>query len=40
MKEELAKRFDPADFEQRIYAQWEKGEFFTPDLDQIGRAHV
>jgi len=34
MKEELAKRFDPADFEQRIYAQWEKGEFFTPDLDR------
>ena len=34
MKEELAKRYDPADFEQRIYAQWEKGEFFTPDLDR------
>src|SRR5207253_4341915 len=34
MKEELAKRFDPADFEQRIYAQWEKGEYFTPILDR------
>ena len=34
MKEELAKRYDPADFEQRLYASWEKGEFFTPLLDR------
>src|SRR5437016_1250063 len=34
MKEELAKRYDPEDFEQRIYAQWEKGEFFTPLVDR------
>src|SRR5437870_12253811 len=34
MKEELAKRYDPADFEQRLYAQWEKGEFFTPLVDR------
>src|SRR5260370_5377810 len=33
MKEELAKRYDPPGFEQRIYAAWEKGEFFTPLLD-------
>ena len=34
MKEELAKRYNPAEFEQRIYAEWEKGEFFTPLLDR------
>ena len=34
MKEELAKRYNPADFEQRIYQQWEKGEFFTPLVDR------
>ncbi|MDQ6800775.1 MAG: valine--tRNA ligase [Acidobacteriota bacterium] len=34
MKEELAKRYDPADFEQRLYATWEKGAFFTPLLDR------
>src|SRR6202165_4753853 len=33
MKEELAKRYAPADFEQRLYAAWEKGEFFTPEND-------
>src|SRR5438552_1437510 len=33
MKEELAKRYDPADFEQRLYKKWEEGEFFTPLLD-------
>jgi len=34
MKEELAKRYNPADFEQRLYADWEKREFFTPLLDR------
>ena len=34
MKEELAKRYDPADFEQRLYASWEKGEYFTPLVDR------
>jgi valyl-tRNA synthetase len=34
MKEELAKRYNPAEFEQRLYASWEKGEFFTPLLDR------
>ncbi len=34
MKDELAKRYDPAEFEQRIYGDWEKGEFFTPILDR------
>src|SRR5438067_2300537 len=33
MKEELPKRYNPPDFAQRIYAAWEKGEFFTPLLD-------
>src|SRR3954447_16804306 len=30
MKQELAKRYEPKDFEKRIYDQWEKGEYFTP----------
>jgi valyl-tRNA synthetase len=34
MKEELATRYEPADFEQRIYAFWEKGGYFTPCLDR------
>src|ERR1051325_915057 len=33
MKEELAKRYEPRDFEQKLYAFWEHGEFFTPLLD-------
>src|SRR5688572_30012577 len=34
MKEELATRYEPADFEQRIYAHWEKGGYFTPCVDR------
>src|ERR1051326_3132427 len=33
MKQELAKRYDPAQFEQTLYERWERGEFFTPLLD-------
>jgi valyl-tRNA synthetase len=33
MKEELAKRYEPEAFEQRIYAMWEAGSYFTPDAD-------
>jgi valyl-tRNA synthetase len=33
MPEELAKRYEPKEFEQRLYAFWERGEFFTPDPD-------
>src|SRR6266542_530716 len=33
MKEELAKRYEPAQFEQKLYEQWERGEFFTPLQD-------
>ncbi|HEX7704856.1 MAG TPA: valine--tRNA ligase [Thermoanaerobaculia bacterium] len=33
MKEELEKRYDPASFEQRIYATWEKEGYFTPIAD-------
>jgi valyl-tRNA synthetase len=33
MKEELAKRYEPTEFEQRIYAFWEKGGYFTPASD-------
>src|SRR5687768_7250434 len=34
MKEELATRYEPSDFEQRIYAFWEKGGYFTPCVDR------
>jgi valyl-tRNA synthetase len=34
MKEELATRYNPADFEQRIYGFWEQGGFFTPVVDR------
>ncbi len=34
MNEELAKRYEPAEFEQRIYQFWERGEYFTPVLDK------
>ncbi len=33
MKEELATRYDPKAFEQRIYAMWEAKGYFTPDSD-------
>ncbi|HVE72075.1 MAG TPA: valine--tRNA ligase [Thermoanaerobaculia bacterium] len=33
MKEELAKRYEPAEFEQRVYSAWEKGGYFTPVVD-------
>jgi valyl-tRNA synthetase len=33
MKEELAKRYEPSTFEQRIYSAWEKGGYFTPVVD-------
>jgi valyl-tRNA synthetase len=31
--EELNKRYEPKEIEQRLYAFWEAGEFFTPLLD-------
>jgi valyl-tRNA synthetase len=31
--EELGKRYEPKEIEQRLYAFWEAGEFFTPLLD-------
>ena len=34
MKEELATRYEPSDFEQRVYASWEKGGYFTPVVDR------
>ena len=33
MKEELATRYEPKSFEERIYASWEEGGYFTPELD-------
>jgi valyl-tRNA synthetase len=32
--EELGKRYEPKEIEQRLYAFWEAGEFFTPLLDR------
>ena len=34
MKEELATRYEPSTFEQRIYAAWEKGGYFTPAAER------
>lgn len=34
MKEELAKRYEPTEFEQRLYQFWEQGEYFTPVVDR------
>jgi len=34
MKEELEKRYEPATFEQRIYAKWEREGYFTPVADR------
>ena len=34
MKEELAKRYEPAEIEQRVYAFWESSGFFTPVSDR------
>src|SRR5512142_913803 len=34
MKEELAKRYEPTEFEERIYQFWERGEYFTPVVDR------
>src|SRR5689334_8171975 len=31
--EDLPTRYDPKAFEQRLYAFWEKGGFFTPSRD-------
>src|SRR5437763_16089751 len=30
MREDLATRYEPAQFEKRIYDFWERGEYFTP----------
>ncbi|HEV7766951.1 MAG TPA: valine--tRNA ligase [Thermoanaerobaculia bacterium] len=34
MKEELATRYEPSQFEKRIYAFWEEGGYFTPVVDK------
>jgi len=34
MKEELAKRYEPAQIEQRLYATWEREGYFTPVADR------
>src|SRR5687768_15959771 len=34
MKEELEKRYEPATFEQKLYAFWEREGFFTPVVDR------
>ena len=34
MKEELATRYEPKNFEQRLYAKWESEGYFTPVVDR------
>src|SRR5687767_8384656 len=34
MREELPTRYEPANFEQRIYSFWEREGFFTPCVDR------
>jgi valyl-tRNA synthetase len=34
MKEELATRYEPGSFEQRLYAFWEESGFFTPEAER------
>ncbi|HET7712882.1 MAG TPA: valine--tRNA ligase [Thermoanaerobaculia bacterium] len=34
MKEELSKRYEPKEFEERIYEMWEQGGYFTPVVDR------
>src|SRR5437868_9917871 len=34
MREELSKRYEPREFEQRLYEFWEKGQYFTPETDR------
>lgn len=30
----IAKTYDPKEFEERIYKMWEEGEYFTPEVDK------
>jgi valyl-tRNA synthetase len=34
MKEELAKRYEPKEIEERLYATWEREGYFTPVVDR------
>jgi valyl-tRNA synthetase len=34
MKEELPKRYEPREIEERLYQFWERGGFFTPEADR------
>jgi valyl-tRNA synthetase len=34
MKEELSKRYEPGEIEQRLYATWEREGYFTPIVDR------
>jgi valyl-tRNA synthetase len=34
MKEELSKRYEPAEIEQRLYEFWESGGYFAPEEDR------
>ena len=39
MNHDLATRYEPSQFEKKIYDFWESGEFFTP-VDDPERPHV
>ena len=33
MKKELPKTYDPSDFEERIYNDWQEKGYFAPKMD-------
>lgn len=36
----LAKNYDPKDFEERLYAWWEEKKFFTPEVDKSKKPYT
>ncbi|HAG43770.1 MAG TPA: valine--tRNA ligase, partial [Clostridium sp.] len=36
----LAKNYDPKDFEERLYAWWEEQKFFTPEVDKSKKPYT
>ncbi len=31
---EMAKTYDPKEFEERLYKNWEEKSYFTPEVDE------
>ena len=40
MSNDLATRYDPSEFEDRIYDFWLKGNYFHADLDESKRTYT